>query len=539
MIRDRERVVLADSLDAEGVAILEADGRLCVDDCSGRSRDELKRHLSGAAGLIVRSGTRADAELFAAGPELRVVGRAGVGLDNVDVEAATRRGIAVLNAPAGNTVSTAELAFALLLAAARGIGQADRSVREGRWERGAFRGAQLAGKTLGVVGGGRIGTEVIGRARAFGMSVLVSDPYMSADRAGDLEVDLLELDELLPQVDFLTLHVPLTPETLHLVDARRLALMKPTAVLVNAARGGIVDEDALAAALDAGRLSAAALDVFEVEPLPADSPLRRARNLLMTPHLGAATRDAQREVAIEIAQAVRTALIEGDLGTAVNVAPSVAGDREALKLVLDLAERLGSILREIASGRVDEVSVRYGGDVQRGLRLIASAALTGLLRGRLDDPVNIINALLVARDHGVTVARSRIGVARGYRGRLEVEIRSDGQTHAVSGGVEPGGELRVLGIDGYHVDVAPSGNLLVVRSDDVPGGIGEIGTRVGRAGLHVAELHQARDLESGEALVVLATDEEPGDSLVAEIGALPAVRTVRAVRFGSRSAVST
>ncbi|MDP2470660.1 MAG: phosphoglycerate dehydrogenase [Candidatus Palauibacterales bacterium] len=527
----RPRVILADPLAKEGVAVLEAGGLLEVEDCSSRGRSELEKSLAGAAALIVRSGTLADEALIAVGERLKVVGRAGVGLDNIDVEAATRRGIAVMNAPAGNTVSTAELAFALLLSAARHIPEADRSLRDGQWDRSSFRGPQLAGKTLGVVGAGRIGAAVIQRARAFGLKVIVSDPYVTEERARDLYVELMDLDAMIPVVDFLTLHVPLTPETEGLMDARRLAMLQPHAVLVNAARGGIVDERALAAALREGRLAAAALDVYDVEPLPADHPLRDAPNLVLTPHLGAATHDAQREVAIEIATAVRAALLDGDYGAAVNMPPYHPADRDRLKPVLDLAERLGSVLGEVMPGGIREVSVSYGGEAQRGLRLISSAVLIGLWKGRLDFSPNLISALPLARERGISVSRSRVGEVTGYRAMLEVSSRAGDESHAVTGGVEEGGALRLLRIDGSRVEVEPRGHLLIFRNRDEPGVVGEVGTLLGAAGVNIAEFHQARDPEAGEALAVLALDEAPGPDLLSELRALPAILVARAVRL--------
>jgi len=530
-MNDRPRVVLADSLASEGVAILEADGRLQVDDCSSQSRSELERALVGAAGLIVRSGTQADARLFAVGESLEVVGRAGVGLDNVDVEAATRSGIAVMNAPAGNTVSTAELAFALLLSAARRIPAADQSLRAGHWDRKAFRGAQLSGKTLGVIGAGRIGAEVIQRARAFGMKVVVADPYMTEERARDLYVELMDLDDMLPVVDFVTLHVPLTEETKGLLDADRIGLLRPHAVLVNASRGGIVDEDALASALREGRLAAAALDVYAIEPLPADHPLREAPNLVLTPHLGAATHDAQREVAIEIAAAVRAALLERDFSAAVNMPPYDPDDRDRLRPVLDLAERLGAVLGEVAQGGIAEVTVRYGGEVHRGLRLISSAVLIGLWKGRLDSSPNLINALPLARERGISVSRSRVGEVTGYRGMLEVSALAGGEVHVVSGGLESDGGLRLLRIDGYHVEVEPRGHLLLFRNRDAPGVVGEVGTRLAAAGVKISEFHQARDPQTGESLAVLSLDEALGSDVLADLRSLPAVLYARAVRL--------
>jgi D-3-phosphoglycerate dehydrogenase len=530
-MNDRPRVVLADALAPEGVAILEADRRLRVEDYSARSRADLERGLEGATGLIVRSGTQADAALIAAGESLKVVGRAGVGLDNIDVEAATRRGVAVMNAPAGNTVSTAELAFALLLSAARRVPAADRSLRAGQWDRSAFRGAQLSGKTLGVVGAGRIGTEVIQRARAFGMQVIVADPYMTEERARDLYVELMELDDMLPKVDFLTLHVPLTAETAGLLDADRIGRLQPHAVLVNAARGGMLDEAALASALREGRLAAAALDVYAVEPLPAQHPLREVPNLVLTPHLGAATHDAQRDVAIEIAASIRAALLEGDYSAAVNMPPYDPGDRARLRPVLDLAERMGSVLGEVMQGGVAEVSVRYGGEVQRGLRLISSAVLIGLWRVRLDATPNLINALPLARERGISVSRSRIGGVTGYRCMLEISARAGEEMYVVTGGIEADGGLRLLRIDGYHVEVEPRGHLLIFKNLDVPGVVGEVGTRLGVAGINIAEFHQARDPETGESLAVVSLDEGLSSELLSDLRSIPAIRYARSIRL--------
>lgn len=529
---DRPRVVLADTLAPEGVAILEADDRLEVDDASSLDRAQLERALAGAAGLIVRSGTRADSKLIAAGESLKVVGRAGVGLDNIDVQEATRRGIAVMNAPAGNTVSTAELAFALLLSASRGIPAADRSLRDGRWDRKVFRGAQLAGKTLGVIGAGRIGTAMIQRARAFGMKVVVADPFMTDERARDMYVQLMELDDMLPVVDFLTLHVPLTAETEGLLSAERLSRLPSHAVLVNASRGGVVDEEALAVALREGRLAAAALDVYEVEPLPAGSPLRDAPNLVLTPHLGAATHDAQREVAIEIASAVRAALLDGDYGPAVNMPPYDPAERDRLRPVLDLAERLGLVLGEVLQGGISEVSVRYGGEVQRGLRVISSAVLIGLWKVRLDVSPNLISALPLARERGISVSRSRVGEVTGYRGTLEVSARSGDEVHVVTGVVGRDGDLRLLRIDGCHVEVEPRGYLLIFRNRDEPGVVGDVGTRLGAAGVNIAEFHQARDAATGDSLAVLSLDDRPSLQLLDELRAIPAIRYARGVRLG-------
>ncbi len=531
MAMGTKRLLVADPLAEEGIRILEEAGDLHVEDYSSRSREELKRGLTGAAGLIVRSGTRADAELLEGADSLEVIGRAGVGLDNIDVEAATRLGIAVFNAPAGNTVSTAELAFALLLSVARRIPAADRSLRDGHWNRKGFRGSQLGGKTLGVIGAGRIGTEIIARARAFGMKVLVNDPYLMPQRAEDLGAELLALEAMLPRCEFVTLHVPLTDDTRDLIGAAELALMKPSAMLVNAARGGIVDEEALAEALNTGGLAGAALDVFAVEPLPADHPLRSAPGLVLTPHLGAQTPEAQREVAIEIAASVRDALLRGDYRAAVNVPAFGATDLERVGPVLDLARRLGVLLAVITDGRSGRVDVRLGGGLERGLPLVAAAAMEGYLRRSLAGPLNLINSMVLAAERGIEVTRSRTGSVTGYAGIIEVGA-SEAHGELVVGALEDYDHPRLLRIGRYHVDVEPRGDMLLVRNRDVPGVIGDVGTLIGDSGVNIAEFHQARDTDTGEALAVLVLDESVPAELLEALRELPAVTDARQVALG-------
>lgn len=526
-----KRLVLADPLSEEGLEILHAAGGLVVDDLSSRSRPELLESLNGTSGLIVRSATLADEELLSRATSLEVIGRAGVGLDNIDLEAATRRGIAIINAPAGNTVSTAEHAFALLLSLARGIPHAAASMRAGKWERKAFEGAQLAEKTLGVVGAGRIGTEVVRRARAFGMDVLVSDPYLSDARAAELGVRSVSLDRLLGQSDYVTLHVPLVDETHHLIGADQLARMKPTAGLVNAARGGIVDEAALVEALRDGTIAGAALDVFETEPLPEDDPLRTCPNLIMTPHLGASTPEAQREVAIEIARAVRDALLEGDLGPAVNL-PSVAPeDRPRTELLLELARHLGTLLEGLSDGPISSLGIRFTGPPGALFQLVVSAAVEGFLACRLAGPLNLINAVLLAEERGIEVSRTRVRSEGRGRDWIEVVAESDGVRRSVAGKVTSRRGLRLLRIDGFRVELTPRGALLCIRNDDVPGVIGGIGTILGGAGVNIGEFHQVRDRQRGEALGVVSLDAELSPDRLAALREVAGVRDVRQVRL--------
>lgn len=524
-----KRLVLADPLATEGVAILEDSSGIVVEDLSNLSRDELKQRVPGAAGLVVRSRTLVDRALIEAATGLEVIGRAGVGTDNIDLSAATRRGVAVLNAPAGNTLSTAELTFGLLLATARGIPPADRSMHEGRWERGVVRGAQLSGKTLGVIGAGRIGTEVVHRAKAFGMHVLVVDPYLSPERVSDLGVESAELGELLASSDYVTLHLPLTDDSRMLIDAPRIASMKAGAVLINAARGGLVDETALAEALHAGQLRAAGLDVYEIEPLPPDHPLRSAPNLVMTPHIGAATPDAQREIAIEIARAMREALLEGEFSNAVNVPSSGTRDLGRLRPVIDLGSRLGTVAAALTDKGPDRVSVRFAGEMDKGLRLVASSVVAGLLRNSLAGPLNLVNSLLLAEDRGIEVVRSRIKPLAGRLAWIEVSLQCGTEETTIAGALRPDGGDTLVRVGPYPVNVSPRGTLLFVWNRDVPGVIGRVGTLLGDAGVNIGEFHQSRDAESGESLSVIGLDADLPASVRRKLSQLADVLDVRQV----------
>ena len=528
-----KRLVLADPLAAEGVQILEEATGITVEDLSDLSREDLKQRMPGAAGLVVRSRTLVDRELIETATGLEVIGRAGVGTDNIDLETATRQGVAVLNAPAGNTLSTAELTFGLLLAAARGIPTADGSMHAGRWERGAVRGAQLSGKTLGVVGAGRIGTEVVHRAKAFGMRVLVVDPYLSPERVSDLGVESVDLDELLERSDYVTLHLPLTDDSRMLIDARRIASMRTDAVLINAARGGLVDETARDEAVRTGQLRAAGLDVYETEPLPPDHPLRSAPNLVMTPHIGAATPDAQREIAIEISRAMREALLEGDFSNAVNVPSSGTRDLGRLRPVIDLGSRLGTVAAALSDKGPDRVSVRFAGEIQRGLRLVASSVVEGLLRNTLAGPLNLVNSLLLAEDRGIEVVRSRIKPLAGHLAWIEVSTRCGTEERTIAGALRADGTGTLVRVGPYPVNVSPRGTLLFVWNRDVPGVIGRVGTLLGNAGVNIGEFHQSWDAESGESLSVIGLDVNLPTDVRRELSQVTDVLDVRQVTLSS------
>lgn len=507
------RVLLADEIAPEGVAILEEAAELEVAERGGIDAEELRSIIADYDALIVRSRTRVTADILQAADRLKVIGRAGVGVDNIDLEVATRRGVVVLNAPGGNVVSAAELTFALMLALVRHLARADATLRSGVWERGRFKGIELYGKTLGLVGAGRIGSEVAKRARAFGMRVIAYDPYLSRERAERMGIQLVTLPDLLEESDVVSIHTPLTDETTGMIGARELAMLKPTAYLINAARGGVVDEDALAQSLSEGRLAGAALDVFAREPVPAGHPLLELDNVLVVPHLGAATREAQTGVGIEICAAVRDALLTGDFRSAVN-APELAGQRNGdLVPLLDLTNRLGRVLGGLARGSYRKLEVRFAGH-EEALRAVSAAAAQGLLCEVVEGPLTLVNSLHLASERGLSVSRMWLGAA-GAGGEY-VELRLEGADGAlrVAGVLLGSKHARIARIGEYRMDLQPRGTILVLRNRDVPGVIGRVGSVLGEAGVNIAEYHQARREAGGEAMAAIAVDGVVGRDVI-------------------------
>ncbi|PYP59145.1 MAG: phosphoglycerate dehydrogenase [Gemmatimonadetes bacterium] len=527
------RVVVADRVTDAGLKLLAATPDIEVVNCAGKPRDELERALGGAHALIVRSETRVTADLLTHGPGLRVIARAGTGVDNIDVHAATRRGVAVMNAPGANTVSAAEHAMGLLLAQVRHIPWAAEAMRRGEWDRKRFEGTELRGKTIGIVGLGRIGGHVAQLARAFGMHVVGHDPYLSPERATELQLKLLPLDQLLRQADVVTLHVAHTEQTHHLINAERLKLMKPTAVLVNTARGELVDAVALAEAIGEKRIGGAALDVFAVEPLPADSPLRKLERVILTPHLAASTAEAQERVSLEICGAVRDALLAGDLSFAINV-PGISGDLlRRLGPLLDLARRLGRLALALVDGPVTAVEVDYGGKDEAAPRPVLMAAVEGLLSAMNVEPVSLVNALLIAEERGVRHARKTGTPEPGFETTVGVTLEAARGRARVAGAVLGNGYGRVIRIDDYHVDVAPEGWMLVIRNRDVPGVIGRVGTLLGGAGINIGSYHQARVPFPGhDALAAITVDQPLRNGVLDELARVPDIQLVRLVNFG-------
>jgi len=527
------RVVVADRVAEGGLQLLAATPDIEVASFAGKPREELERALAGADALIVRSETRVTADLLTRAPRLRVIARAGTGVDNIDVPAATRRGIAVMNAPGANTVSAAEHAMGLLLGLVRHIPWAAEAMRRGEWDRKRFEGTELRGKTIGVVGMGRIGGHVGQLARAFGMQVVGHDPYLAPERAAELQVKLLPLDQLLRQADVVTLHVAYTEQTHHLINAERLALMKPTAVLVNTARGELVDEAALADAVRAKRIAGAAIDVFAVEPLPADSPLRQLPGVILTPHLAASTAEAQERVSLEVCSAVREALLAGDLSFALNV-PGLSGDLlRRLGPLLDLARRLGRLALALVDGPVQAVEVAYGGKDEAAPRPVLVAAVEGLLSAMNVMPVSLVNALLIAEERGIQHARKTGMPEPGFETTVGVKLATANTRVRVAGALVGNSHGRVVRIDDYHVDVAPEGWMLVIRNRDVPGVIGRVGTLLGQAGINIGSYHQARRATPGtDALAAITVDQALTNGVLEHLGHAPDVLDVRLVHFG-------
>ncbi len=511
---------------------LSRDGVLNVVTKIGLNESDLIKLIPAFNAIIVRSETKVTKGILEAGKALRAVGRAGVGVDNVDIETATKRGVVVLNAPGGNTISTAEHACSLLLSVARKIPQADASVRSGSWQRKNFQGVELYGKTLGIIGMGRIGSELSKRAIAFGMRVLAFDPYLSAARARSLQVELVDdLDELLAGADFISLHTPLTPETHHLLNASRLGKARAGVRIINCARGGLVDESALIDGLTSGHVAAAALDVFEEEPLPPDSPLRATPNLVLTPHLGASTAEAQESVGIEIAQSIRALLLEGTIRNAINM-PNL--DAKTLAVVgphLRFGEKLGRFLSQVAPKRVETLNINYSGKVNEvDTTAITRAVLKGFLRSAGGREINEVNAPAFAESLGLTVTESRLSAAGDYTDMLELSAVADGKTVSV-GGAFFGATPRIVSVNSRPVEARPHGVVLILENTDRPGMVGRIGTLLGEHGVNIATMSLSRNQEGGTALTVLNLDSAPDETVLKSLLASGDIHSAQVIQL--------
>lgn len=527
---DLPKVLVADPISERGVAELAAGGALEVIVKTGLKEDQLLEIIGEFSGLVVRSQTKATAKLLAAATKLRAIGRAGVGVDNVDVEAATKRGIIVMNTPGGNTISTAELAFSLLLSLARNIPQANATMKAGKWDRKNFEGTELNGKTLAVIGMGRIGTEVAKRAKAFGMTVLAYDPYLSASRASALQVELVEsLDELLPRADFITLHMPSTLETHHMLGAERIAKMKKGVRIINAARGDLIEVGALYEALKSGHVAGAALDVYEVEPPPAEFPLRELPNVVLTPHLGASTAEAQENVGIEVAQAIRAALLEGEIRNAVNMPSIDAKTLASIGGLIDLGDKLGRFLSQLAPKRAEKLNIAYSGKMaDLNTTPVSRAALNGFLKAAGGNEVNIVNAPAFAESLGLKTSETRVSAQGDFTELMEVSVGNNGDTVSVAGTFF-GNTARIVQINGRYVEAKPSGVLLLLENRDRPGIVGLFGSILAKHNVNIAGMSLSRNEAGGEALTVLNLDTLPGQEVFDALLAVEDIRTARAI----------
>ena len=503
------KIFVADDVSESGLEPLRAAG-FNVEKRPGLKPPELLEALKNSEGLIVRSETKVTADLLDATNSLRVIGRAGVGVDNIDVPAATIRGVVVMNAPDGNTITTAEHTVAMLVSLARSIPQASSSLKAGRWDRKKFIGVELQGKTLGVVGLGRIGRVVASRARAMGMLIVAYDPFIAPEQARDLEIELAPLDDVFSRADFLTVHTPLTSETRGLIDREALGKMKPGARIINCARGGLIDEDALFEAITGGSIAGAALDVFSEEPPPADHKLLHLDQVIVTPHLGASTKEAQEGVAFTVAEQMRDFLLTGALRGAVNVPAISVKEFNLIQPYVALAESLGRFQAQLVDKPVGEVRIQFAGEiVDLDAAPVTRAFLAGLLRD-VSARVNAVNAFLIADERGIKVTTTYIRTTVDMAPAIRTEISAGQSTQSLAGTLFGYGgqrrEGRITEIDGFHLEATPHGHMLVTRNHDVPGVIGGIGTILGRGGVNISRFHLGRRERGGEAMAVIEVD---------------------------------
>lgn len=526
------RVLICDKLEAEGLTILQ-NADIEVDNRPGLKGEELQAALQAADGAIVRSGTRITGDLLEKPGKLRAIVRAGVGVDNIDVVTATRKGVIVMNTPGGNTISTCEQTWALIFALMRHTCPADAVMHQGGWDRSKFVGTQLAGKTLGVIGLGRIGREVAKRALAMEMKVVGYDPVIAADRIQAWGfTPAADVATLMKQADIVTVHVPMLEETKNLVGAPELALMKKGARVINCARGGIVDEAALYESLKSGHLAGAGLDVYVEEPPPATHPLRSLPNVVLTPHLGASTNEAQKSVALEAAHLLVDYLVRGQVQSAVNL-PAV--DRQALQELrpyLDAARRLGLLLTQWHSGSIKKVSLSYRGELtSTGMSWLAAAFATGLLETRLTEMLTPVNAVLLAKERGIDVIEEHNPTRGDFSSLLTATIDTDKGSHTASATLFGSGYLRLVQLDGFHLEGYLDGNLLILTHQDLPGLIGYIGTVFGKHSVNIAQMVVGRKQRGGEAVAVLNLDNLPSEAALNEVKQHQHIKSMRLVKL--------
>jgi D-3-phosphoglycerate dehydrogenase / 2-oxoglutarate reductase len=523
------KVLISDSMDPKAAEIFRANG-LDVDEKTGLSKHELKAIIGGYDGLAIRSATKVTADVLEAATNLKVIGRAGIGVDNVDIAAATARGIVVMNTPFGNSITTAEHAVAMMFALARELPAADSSTQAGKWEKNRFMGVELTGKTLGLIGAGNIGSIVADRARGLKMKVIAYDPFLTPERAVDLGIEKGSLDELLARADFITLHTPLTDQTRNILSRENLAKAKRGVRIVNCARGGLIDEAALKDALESGQVAGAALDVFVDEPAK-QNPLFGTPGLIATPHLGASTTEAQVNVAIQVAEQISEFLTRGGVTNALNMPSLSAEEAPKLKPYMALAEKLGSLVGQLAHGSLAGLSVEAeGAAAELNLKPITGAVLAGFMRVH-SDTVNMVNAPFLAKERGLDVREIRHDREGDYHTLLRVAAVTSGGERSVAGTLFGNSAPRLVEIFGIKVEAELEGEMIYIVNEDAPGFIGRLGSVLGEADVNIGTFHLGRRAAGGEAVALVSVDSHVGEEMEARLAALPGVKRVKALRF--------
>ncbi|HXX53508.1 MAG TPA: phosphoglycerate dehydrogenase [Thermodesulfovibrionales bacterium] len=524
------KVLISDSLSPRGIEVLKQSG-LEVDVKTGMKPEELKKCIGQYHGLIIRSATKVTAEIVEAASNLKVVGRAGSGLDNVDKAAASKKGIVVMNTPGGNTITTAEHTIALMFALARQIPQATASMKHGKWEKKRFMGVELFNKTIGIVGIGNIGKHVAKRALALGMIVIGYDPYLSEENAKEMGIEKVDLTTLFKRSDFITVHTPITSETKNLISKKSIQLMKDGVRIINCARGGIVNEAELYEGLKSAKVAGAALDVFEKEP-PEDNPLLTLDNVICTPHLGAATEEAQENVAVAIAEQVVDYLVNGVIRNAVNF-PSVPAEQVLrLKPYLTLAEKLGSFASQVFEGGVTEITVEYRGEAsQLNTAPVNIALLKGFLTPILEETVNFVNAPVIAKERGIEVKEMKSSDGGDYQSMIILRVKADRKEHQLSGALLGKTDPRIVKINDFAVEIVPEGTMLFMYNNDRPGVIGNIGSYLGKCNINIARMHFGRESQGGMAISVVNIDSTINESQLEDLKRMPNILSVKVVEL--------
>jgi D-3-phosphoglycerate dehydrogenase len=524
------KVLVSDPISDLGIQQLNDAADIVVDKKTGLKEDELVAIIGDYEALLVRSQTKVTERIMEAGKKLKVIGRAGVGVDNIDLDAATKRGIVVINAPDGNTIATCELTFAMMMSAARQIPQAYKKTVSGEWDRKTFVGVELRAKVLGIIGMGRIGSEVAKRAKVFGMEVIGYDPFLTQDRAEKMGVKLGSVNEIAAQADFITVHTPLTPETRHIISKAQFAIMKKGVRIINCARGGIVDEIALVEAINQGIVSGAAFDVFEEEPPAANHPFLNHPQIIVTPHLGASTIEAQENVAIDVSEEVMHILRNEPFKNAVNMPPVPANVLNVLQPYFHLGEKLGRFVGKLTVSAVEEIIVNYAGDLSD----VDTSPLTrhivkGILVNHLADEVNIVNAMHMAKLREVNIVVQKATAAKTFTNLVTVTLKSKNEEKTVAGTLLSGYGERIVQIDQYPVDIAPEGNMLLISHNDKPGIIGRVGTLLGNNQVNIASMQVGRKVIGGSAIMVLTIDKEAPSDVLNELSQLTDLLNVKAI----------